>query len=195
MVMMNDKNTLNPYDWPDAEAEVINSMEAKESAEEKAGKRPKRAKNYWFLKIPKDFFARPECQQLIDSAPTKVEGIIRCALYERMLLRSCDTPGLLYLSSRCPYTPLTLSTTLGLNAKDESQVQMLKDTIGVLIECGVIYLDARATIHITTFDELTESSSQSAIRRRQERLEKLTDAQQKQIDETIKIAKMKWLEG
>ena len=184
------KDRMSQEQWPDGKDESTNL------AEKNVPVNKRKAKMFWFVKIPRDFYLRPECQQLIINAASNAEGITRCAIYERMLLQSCGTDGRLFLTSRCPYTPLTLTTTLGLDSSKPEEVKIVTDTIKILKECGVVYLDEKATIILTTFPELTESTTEQAIKKRQERLAKsITVEEQARIEETIKIAKMKWLEG
>lgn len=180
---------------PSTNEVVENSDQIKNALDKGNNKKKRKGKMCWFVKIPRDFYSRAECQQLICSAPSKLEGVIRVELYIHMLLLACYTNGVLFLSSSRPFTPFTLATSLGLDSKDESQVRMLKETMSVLNECGVVYLDERATIHITTFDELTESTTETALKRRQERLaNSISESEKIKNDELAKLAKMKWLD-
>lgn len=166
---------------------ITNAMD-KKTNEEKARAR-KRAKKYYFLKLPSGFFGSDSMYTLYTSAETKQEGLMMQYCYMRMLELSIKNEGELKATSKYPYTPKTLGLALG--GFDES---IVKKTVATLSECGFIDIDDNAVIFMNQLPELIASSSEQAIQKRKERMSKQKEDEQAKQDELIKIAKTKWLD-
>lgn len=182
------------------DSNVLTEEEKKKAAEN----RERKGKLIWFLKIPSDFYQRFECERLMKTAPTRIEGFVRCAIYERMLLLSCKGNGKLRMSSTHPYTPETLAEHIGLSDYAGSKFNDLEDnskividTIRILEKCGCVEITKDFTFIITTFEELTTSTTEQAWKRKKQRDENsksLEEKERERIEQQriIDAAKAKW---
>ena len=170
----------------DAVANVVDKPTTAEDRE----RLKKRAKKYYFLKLPSGFSGCDAMYTLYTSADTKQEGLLMQYCYMRMLELSIKHEGSLMASSKYPYTPKTLGLALG--GFDEA---IVKKVVSVLSECGFIEIKDNAVIYMNQLPELIASSSEQAIQKRKERLSNQTSEEEKaETERLVKIAKTKWLD-
>lgn len=158
------------------------------------GSNKRKVKKYYFLKIPSGFMNEPEMQILYNSAATSdnpvIEGQLRKFCYYLLLEFSIRGQGRIH-NGKYPYTSKLLAALL--NVPEET----LLATVKCCEALHLITITKNAEIIMNQFDELVASSSTEAMRKMKERKQKdkeVSEEEQKEMDEIIRIAKTKWLQ-
>lgn len=159
---------------------------------DKDGKPKKSVKKYYFLKMCSGFMNEPEMRLLYNSAAytgnPAIEGQMRKFCYYLLLDFSIRGQGRIY-NGKYPYTPKLLATLL------DVPEETLLATIQCCLEQHLITITDKTEIIMNQFDELVASTSAEALRKMKERKAKeVSEAEQKEIEEAIKLAKTQWLD-
>lgn len=150
----------------------------------------KRVKQYYFLKMCSGFMNEPEMRILYNSAASSdnpvIEGQMRKFCYYLLLDFSIRGQGRIY-NGKYPYTPKLLAKLL------DVPEDTLIETVKCCLEQHLITITKNSEIIMNQFDELVASTSAEAIRKMKERKAKeVSEVEQKEIEETIKLAKTQW---
>lgn len=144
--------TSNADSWAASKRKAREELEANEN-------------NYYFLKLPADYFNRPYSKLILKS------GDAAFTLYLRLMVESIPTKGKLRFSSKTPYSARLLARVLYSNVTEETE-KFVDDCLAEWIEFGIIERYDDGTLFIEEVPELLISQSANAKRVQEQRKSK-----------------------
>lgn len=113
------------------------------------------AKRYYWLKLQKDFFKRPDIK-IIESQP---DGILYCYFYMKLLLESLEMQGILRYND----VPLDISM---LSALTNTSPSVVKSAIDIFLKMNMIEILEDGALFLSEVALLLDSETEDARRKR-----------------------------
>ena len=114
---------------------------------------------YYWLKLRKDFFTRPEIS-VLEAMPNGKDYVL---FYLKLMLQSVDRAGSLRLTDTIPYSEATLASVTHTN------VGVVRAAIQILTEFGMVEILDDKTLFMTEVAAILDSETFAAKRKREQR--------------------------